>query len=58
MKKLIAALVAGLFAAGVFAAAPSTVDVPSASIQKVAMKHKAHKKHHKSAHRHHAAKAM
>ncbi len=49
MKKLIAALVAGLFAAGAFAQTPRTsVIVPSASVHTVAhAKHHVVKKHHK-----------
>lgn len=51
MKKLIAALVAGLFAVGAFAAEPATVNVPAASVHTVAMKHHvAKKKHHKVKH--------
>ncbi len=54
MKKLLAALVAGLFAAGAFAQAPATaVVVPSASVHAVAhaRHHVVKKHHHKVVHR-------
>lgn len=50
MNKLLAALVAGLFAAGAFAQAPArAVIVPAGSVHTVAhVKHHAVKKHHKA----------
>jgi hypothetical protein len=63
MNKLLAALVAGFFAAGAFAAqdasAPAPVPVPSASVHAVKTTHKAAKKKVRHVvHKAHAAKKV